>query len=372
VFFEQEHVPGREAAMDFTHATSLGVTIRGELFVHLLFQFVLSFSKWRHVCIAFGETFEALVAGMQAALWALGGVPELVRTDNLSAATHDLKGSGRPLTKRFRAVLDHYGLASTRIRPGRSHENGIAEKGNDILKTALDQALLVRGSRDFDSHDEYESFVLGVTDKLNGRCVARLEQERPHLRALPSSAVPNYTPYTCVVRKWSTVRIGGTVYSVPSRLIGHTVQVRRHPDIVEVFYKGQLTETMPRLRGDRSCRIDYRHVIWSLVRKPGAFARYKYREELFPTLTFRRAYDVMHATRGDRVDIEYVRILHLAASTMESQVEEALVTLLEGGESFDYAAVKTLAVPTKPAVPEVQIGKPDLQQYDALRAGGAQ
>jgi len=374
VYFEQTHVPGREGAVDFTHATDLNVTINGRPFRHLLFQFVLSFSGWRWVSIAFGETFEALVAGVQAALWALGGVPEVLRSDNLSAATHELKEShGRALNERFRAVLHHYGLVSTRIRPGESHENGVAEQANRRTKTALDQALIVRGSRDFASEDAYLVFVREVVDRsFNSRVAQKLALERAALRPLPSGPIPSYTTFHPVVRRWSTIRINGHTYSVPSRLIGHTVEVRRHPDIVEVFYKGQLVETMPRLRGQAENRIDYRHVIWSLVRKPGAFARYKYREELFPSTTFRRAYDVIRSSRGDRADIEYVRILHLAASTMESLVESALTTLLEQSPCvIDYAAVRAIAQPEKPQVPHVRIGAPDLRVYDSLLVGGA-
>jgi hypothetical protein len=128
---------------------------------------------------------------------------------------------------------------------------------------------------------------------------------------------------------------------------------------------------MPRLRGTREHRIDYRHVIWSLVRKPGAFARYRYREDLFPSLVFRRAYDALHDWRGERADIEYVRVLHLAASTMESAVERALGELLERGDPFDYAAVKAIAAPAEAIVPEIAISEPDLGAYDALLAGGA-
>ena len=151
MFFEQVAVPGREAAIDFTHATDLGVTIAGEPFPHLLFEFVLSYSHWTWVAIAFGETFEALVAGVQGALWALGGVPAVLRSDNLSAATHELKASsGRDLTPRFRAVLEHYGMRSSRITPGRAHENGVAEQAHRRLKSLVAQALLVRGHAAFD------------------------------------------------------------------------------------------------------------------------------------------------------------------------------------------------------------------------------
>ncbi len=372
VYFEQVHPPGREGAFDFTHATELAVTVAGELFVHLLFELVLSFSKWRWVCLAYGETFEAMMAGIQGALWELGGVPEVLRSDNLSAATHELPTGGRALTKRYREILDHYGATSTRIAPGESHENGGVEKGHHVLKTALDQALRLRGSRDFADVAEYERFVADVVAKLNRRSETRFAEECGCLAPLPSAPLPSYTKYDRKVSCWSTVGVGDRIYSVPSRLIGHWVELQVHPDVVEVHYKGKVTETMPRLRGNRLHRIDYRHVIWSLVRKPGAFARYRYREELFPSLVFRRVYDALVRWRGDRADVEYVRILHLAASTMEVVVERALADLLERGTEFDYATVRSLASPERSAVPEIRIPAPDFGVFDRLLATGGE
>lgn len=368
VYFPQEHRPGRMGSMDFTHATELGVTIAGALFVHMFFELVMAFSGWRFVQLAFGETFEALVKGLQGALWALGGVPDKVRLDNLSAATHELaKTSGRALTKRFASVVDHYGFKASRIQPGESHENGVAEKAHHLLKSALEQALLLRGSRDFASVEIYLAFVARVVAETfhQGR-EARLAEERAALKPLPSSRVPEYTRVLVTVRKWSTIPIAKRVYSVPSRLIGHEVEARVFADVVEVRYAGKTVETMPRLRGQSMHHIDYRHVIWSLVRKPGAFAAYRYNEDLFPSLVFRRAYDALRDRRGDRADVEYVRILHLAASTGERAVEQTLASLLDRGEAFDYASVKTLAQPETPAVPQLRIGAPDLKQYDAL------
>jgi hypothetical protein len=372
VMFEQRHEPGREGAFDFTDCAELKVTIAGQAFAHLLFQFVLSFSKWRWVTLAFSETFEALVRGLQDALGAIGGVPAVWRSDNLSAATHQLPGGGRELNRRFEAVLDHYGAASTRIEPGESHQNGVVEKAHDILKSKLAQALVLRGSRDFASVDAYMAFVGDVRDVLNGgRPSELLAQERALLRPLPSTRLPDYTEYTATVRPWSTIHFGKRVYSVPSRLIGCEVQVRQYPDVIEVWYRRKLTETMPRLRGEQYHRIDYRHVIWSLVRKPGAFARYRYREELFPSLVFRRAYDALRDARGERADVEYVRILHLAASTMQALVEEVLEQLLGRGDRLDFVTVKGLAAPDKPVIPDVHIPPPDLAVYDRLLVGGA-
>jgi hypothetical protein len=372
VYFPQEHVPGRMGSMDFTHATELGVTIAGALFVHMFFQLVLAYSGWRFVELAFGETFEALVQGLQGGLWALGGVPWMVRQDNLSAATHELaKTGGRALTRRFAEVVEHYGFKPSRIQPGESHENGVVEKAHHLLKSALEQALLLRGSRDFPSVEAYMTLVRRVVEETfhQGR-EALLAEERAALKPLPSSRVPEYTRVIVGVRKWSTIPVAGRIYSVPSRLMGHEVEARVYADVVEVRYAGKTVETMPRLRGEGAHRIDYRHVIWSLVRKPGAFAAYRYREDLFPSLVFRRAYDALRERRGDRADVEYVRVLHLAASTSEHAVEQALSALLERGDAFDYAAVKALAQPVQPTVPVLRIGAPDLGQYDALLAAG--
>lgn len=366
VIFPQEHLPGREGCFDFTHGRELGVTIRGELFEHLLFEFVLSYSGWTWSSLAYSETFEALSLGLQSALWTLGGCPEVARSDNLSAATHELKVTGgRTLTRRYRDLLDHYGMRSTRIRPGESHENGVAEQKHSRTKSLLAQMLVIRGSKDFGSVDEYEALVHEVVDESNRLRKEKLSLEREQLRPLPSSRVPVHTTFHPRVSCWSTVRVGSRIYSVPSRLIGHDVEVRQHPDVVELFYAQKLVETMPRIRGDKAARIDYRHVIWSLVRKPGAFARYRYREELFPSLTFRRAYDALQA-RTERADVEYVRILHLAASTMESTVESALAELLVSGDGFDYVKVKELASPRPTSVPKLSVPAVDLTQYDRM------
>lgn len=366
VIFPQEHPPGREGCFDFTHVKELGVTICGEPFDHLLFEFVLSYSGWTWSGLAYSETFEALSLGLQSAVWELGGCPEVARSDNLSAATHELKRErGRGLTRRYRDLLSHYGMRSTRIRPGESHENGVVEQKHHRTKSLLAQALVIRGSKDFAAVKEYEAFVQGVVGESNRLREKKLAVEREHLRALPSGSVPVHTTFHPRVSCWATVRLGGRIYSVPSRLIGHDVEVRQHPDLVEVYYAKKLVETMPRIRGDRSARIDYRHVIWSLVRKPGAFARYRYREELFPSLTFRRAYDALRK-RTERADVEYVRILHLAASTMESTVEAALAELLGSGDTFDYARVKELASPHPRSVPRLSVPQVDLSEYDRM------
>ncbi len=251
VYFPQEHPPGREAQFDFTHCNALGVTVAGQIYPHQLFQMILSHSGWRYAEVATGETFLALQQGLQSALWALGGVPEVVRSDNTSAATHEMRRSrGRALNDNYAALLDHYGLRSTRINRGQSHENGVAEQGHYRLKDAVDQALILRGSRDFHTADDYAGFVQQMVEKRNRLVRGKLEQEMACLRPLPPAPMPEYVNYQSKVRKWSTIQVAGHSYSVPSRLIGKEVQIRLYSDWVEVYYKGHLTVQRPIIRPD--------------------------------------------------------------------------------------------------------------------------
>jgi hypothetical protein len=305
VFFPQEHPPGREAAYDFTNCDELGVTICGTPFEHLLFELALGFSGWRWPTVALSESYEALLLGVQEALWRLGGVVEVLRSDNLSAATHELPSGGRALTQRYQGLLDHYGLKATRIFPRKAHENGVVEQAHRRTKSILAQILVLRGSRDFPSVEEYQRWVREVIEREHNALLGeKLVEERRHLRPLPVVALPAYTTFTVIVRRWSTIRVLNHTYSVPARLIGERVRVHLHHNQLEVYYAGKLVERLPRLRGRRWARIDYHHVIWSLVKKPGAFARYRWREELFPSLVFRRAYDALGGFHHERAGAE--------------------------------------------------------------------
>jgi len=371
VFFPQEHPPGREAAYDFTNCDELGVTVGGAPFDHLLFELVLSFSGWRWPTVALSESFEALALGVQEALWRLGGVVEVLRSDNLSAATHELPLSGgRALTRRYGALLEHYGMKSTRIFPRKAHENGVVEQAHRRTKSILAQMLVLRGNHDFPSVEEYQRWVREVIEREHNALLdTKLAEERCHLHQLPTMALPAYTAMTVKVRRWSTVRVLNHTYSVPARLIGERVRVLLHHDHLEVYFAGKLVECLPRIRGQRAARIDYHHVIWSLAKKPGAFARYRWREELFPSLVFRRAYDVLRSLHGERGDAEYVRILSIAAANGEELVERTLDELLEKTERFDAEQVRRTIRPERPSVPSIAIGVPDLRVYDALLQG---
>jgi hypothetical protein len=368
VFFAQEYRPGQQSQSDFTWMHSLEVTIQGQAFPHLAYHFVLPYSNFEYAELAYSESFEALSQGLQSALWFVGAVPEEHRTDCLSAATHELRESrGRGFNARYKELLDHYGLRPSKIKAGNANENGDVEQSHFRFKDAVDQQLRLRGSRDFPSREEYLKFLRDLVAVRNRNREAKYHEELQVMRGLPLRRMDSFRDELVSVTCWSTVRIVGNTYSVPSRLIGYRVRARIHAEHIELEFGGQVVQSMERLRGIDRQRIDYRHLIHSLIRKPGAFQRYVYRDALFPAVVFRQAYDLLVERSQKWADLEYVRILHLAAMTMESTVEEALLTILAEGEVPEYERVKALAAPEDPApCPQVEIPEPDLSAYDRL------
>jgi hypothetical protein len=374
VFFAQVHPPGRLGASDFTHMDSLGVTLESQPFPHLVYHFVLTASNWEHVTLCFSESFASLSEGLQNALWELGGVPQRHRTDRMTLAVNH-EGSVEQYTAKYQALLRHYGLEAEATNPSSGHENGDCEQGHRRFKEALDQALLLRGSRDFSSRESYWRFVLGVAAQRNARRGEPLRHELSQLQRLPAARLETRERQRVRVGRGSTIRVKANVYSVPARLIGETVEVRIGAETVAVWYAGEQVQEMERLRGQSKHRIDYRHISAWLVRKPGAFARYVYREDLYPTVVYRRAYDALLAWQPGRADKEYVRLLHLATQEGETRVEEALAKLLEQQRPVSEQAVRTLLGSDTPLSQAARVAVPavDLRQYDALleeRDGG--
>lgn len=371
VFFAQVHRPGRLAASDFTHGTELGVTINGIPFEHLLYHFVLTYSNWETVSVCFSESLESLSEGFQNALWEVGGAPEVHRTDRLTAAVQPGVEGPASFKQRYRALLNHYGMQGQAIQAGKGNENGDVEQSHHRFKRAVDQALMMRGSRDFNSRDSYVEFLREVCRQKNAGRAVRLAEEVALLRPLPRQRLEACKRLRVRVETGSIINVQNNVYSVASRLIGEWVDARLYAELVEVWYAQKLQERLPRLRGRGKHRIDYRHVIDWLVRKPGAFADYRYRAELFPSSHFRMAYDVLRQRQPARADKEYLRILHLAARESEAGVEAALVELLNEDGRMDAAAVRERLrqqgqVP--PAI-EVTVAAVDLRLYDALLDG---
>ena len=365
VIFEQVHIPAERAQSDFTHMSDLQVTINGQDFPHLLYHFVLTYSNVEAVRVCFGETFEALAEGIEQALWQIGGVPAQHRTDHLSAAVRHLPTDEQEaFSQRYQALMRHYGMQPTWNNAGIAHENGDVEQSHFRFKEALDQALRVRGSRDFSSRTAYERFVQDLVRNRNLTRASRFQQEQGALRPLPRLPLAPCRELRVSVSRFSTIRVLNKTYSVSSRLIGTTVLVRVRAETVEVYVGTSQVLTLPRLQGATTHAVNYRHVIWSLVRKPGAFAHYRYREDLFPTLAFRYAYDALCKRLPQHADRHYVRVLHLAATTSESEVETAIGLLLENSQVPTFDAVRDLVrIPQVPVLGKVSV---NLQTYDQL------
>lgn len=376
VVLAQQHRPGEAAQTDFTHATELAVTIAGQLFVHLLCVLVLPYSNWQWATVCLSESILALRKGVQRALFQLGRVPRYHQTDGSTAATHKIpegqaehvEGNQRPFNTEYVALMRHLGMTPRLIELGEKEQNGDVEASNGAIKRRLEQALLVRGSRDFESVDTWQAFIDETLRKANANRGRRVAEDLAAMRELDVAKLPEYIEEDLQVSEWSTVRVKHCAYSVPSRLIGEWVRVRVFEDRLEVRFADELQLACERLRGRNLHRIDYRHVIRSLVRKPGGFARYMYREEMFPSLVFRTAYDAIQAARpGTKGDLEYLRILHLAASTMEADVAAALAQLQTAGTPITVDAVKALTAPAAAIeVPALAAMPVDLTEYDAL------
>jgi hypothetical protein len=295
IFFAQEHPPGRQGLSDFTNA-ELGITITGESFPHLLYQFALAYSGWRKVnVVEGGESFTALSYGLQSALWELGGSPEEHRSDSLSAAFKNLPDlEKREWTPRYAALCAHYGMRPSRNNPGESHENGSIESRHASLKTALRQALLLRGTSDFSDREAYAAFVRSVVGRMNVRVQKSLTLERTLLRPLPARRTAEFDELPARVTKFGIFTVKNEQYSVPSRLVGHRLVVRVYPDHIACFLGGQEVFECPRAvraSGQRYARrIDYRHLVENLKRKPAAFARWVFRDDAFPRAIYRQTW----------------------------------------------------------------------------------
>jgi hypothetical protein len=372
VFFPQEHFPGDLGASDFCHLADLGVTIAGAPFDHLLYHFVLTYSNWETGTLCFSESFESLSFGLQQALFSLGGVPKRHRTDSLSAAVQLLDGTAT-FTARYQELLTHYALVGQHIQPGKAHENGDVEQRHHRFKVALDQALMLRGSRDFADREAYETFVQELFAQLNAPRLRRLQEEQAVLQSLPATRLDVARWVRATVSPSSTVRVLNNTYSVPSRLIGEAVRVRVDVERLDVWYGQRRVEELPRLRGQDQSHICYRHVIDWLIKKPGAFPHYRYREALYPTSRFRMAYDALVAQQPERGVREYLGLLHLAAYETEQGVDDALRTLFATEQPISVAAVRRLLSPGAALMPAtaVQIAPVDLRHYDTLLAAEA-
>jgi len=373
VYFTQIHKPGELSASDFTHMKKLGVTINGEPYDHLMYHFVLTYSNWEWAIGCPSESFESVSEGLQEALWRLGGVPKRHRTDNLSAAINK-DCSREEFTERYRGLLRHYGLAGESINAGCANENGDVESSNGGFKRAVEQALLLRGSRDFRSRDEYSVFIEKLVMQRNKNRSERFSEEVKVLRRLPDRRLEAYKEMIVSVSSGSTISVNKNIYSVNSRLIGEKVKVRVYAEKIEMWYGQRRVDEFERLRGTNRHRINYRHIIGWLVRKPGAFASYRYRDELFPSTIFRMAYDELCRNNPTRGHKDYLAILKLAARESETAVCSALERIFDSGEPATVVDVEKMVKeelrPRRESTGHVE--PVNISVYDSLLSGNSE
>jgi hypothetical protein len=375
IVFLQAHAPGRMGLSDFTDATGLGVSIAGAPLPHRLYHFTLAFSGWEHAeVIEGGESFVALAHGLQNALWQVGGAPAEHRTDSLSAAFKNLQEED-DFTSRYGELCRHYGMTPTRNNRGLAHENGSVEVAHRHLKTALDQALMLRGHRDFDTLDAYRRFVRDIVARRNARVAKPFAVEREALRALPERRSADFVETEARVTRASTFTVRGILYSAPSRLIGHRLKIRLYHDRLDGYLGASLVLSVPRGHPapgkTRGRVIDYRHLLEGLKRKPQAFKGLAFRNELFPSDAYRCTWEVLEARLPPRKACRLmIGLLELAAGqACETDLEAVLAGLLEAGEVPDLDELRVRFRPRLAAPPMVEVPLPAIAAYDALLVG---
>jgi hypothetical protein len=374
VIFRQEHAPGRLGLSDFTDAKSLGVSIAGVPLDHRLYHFRLAFSGFGHAHVVLGgESFVALAEGLQNALWALGGVPTEHRSDSLSAAFRNLNADAQAdLTQRYQGLMRHYGMEPSRNNAGIAHENGSIESAHGHLKQALEDALLLRGSRDFADLDAYRAFVDGVVGRRNANNARRIALERTSLAPLPKGRTADFEEKVIPVTSSGGFTLRRVFYTVPSRLIGHRLRVRIWDDRLDCFLGATHVATLRRGQPVSQSKgghvVDYRHVIHALRRKPMALLNLVYRDRLFPRPAYARAFEALREAGDDRhackVTVELLALAHERAC--EAELADAIVADLDAGRMPDPARLRARFRPDEAAVPSVTVELAPLHLYDAL------
>lgn len=376
VFFAQDWEAGRAMQLDWTDANELAVTIGGARYEHRLCHSVLPHSNWEWASCCLSESLLSCRQGLQGALHRLGKVPAELRVDHSSAATHQVGGGGteRDFNTQFRFLCEHYGLVPRTIGIGRPNENGDVESSNGHLKRRLRQHLLLRGSRDFESAEAYERFVHWVLERANQGRQEQLAAELAVMKPLPPTRLSDYEEVTCTVGSGSTIRVKKVGYSVPARLIGQELQVEVYERELKLYTGRELLLVLPRHCGDRGVVLDYRHVIDHLLRKPGAFERYRYREQLFPGRIFREAYDHLVAKHGPRSGaVEYLRLLKLASEVGEREVELMLVDYLSPPYPVWSVELFRRSLQPEPRLAiELEELEPECRSYDSLLSAEAE
>lgn len=378
VIFLQEHEPGRLAVCDFTHPKEIKVTINGEPYKHKFFHLRLAYSGFSYVQVfgGSGESFEKFADGLNSSLLFIGGLPQVLRTDSLSAAFKNLhKKAKEDLTERFKALIEHYGIEPTRINLGKSHENGSVESPHGHFKRTLKNSLIVRGSNDFASIEDYQSFVTEVVNDRNQDLTKELfKVERLTLKPLPKTVGLAYSEATAVVASTSTIEVRRVTYSVPSNLIGQRLQVRIYANRLEGYLGRNHVVTLPRKIAQKKKRarsINYKHVIGSLIKKPGAFRGCKYRDDLLPDDQYRHIWHYVDKTMERSVASKFmVGLLHLAATQdCEQELAVTVIDLITNNRELSLKKLQDKFTPKNEPIPTIDVSQHTPSSYNSLIEG---
>jgi len=322
-----------------------------------------------------GESFVALAEGLQNALWGLGGVPREHRSDSLSAAFCNMdRNTQEDLTQRYQELMRHYGMTPTRNNLGVAHENGSIESSHGHLKKALEDALLLRGSRDFNDLDCYRRFVDEIVGRRNANNRKRIELERPMLRPLPKRRTADYEEKIVTVTSSGGFMLRRVFYTAPSRLIGHRLRVRLYDDRLECFLGTTAMMTLRRGRPVSENKgghvVDYRHVIHALRKKPMALNNLVYRDQLFPRPAYARAFEALHQSVGDRrackLTVELLALAHDRGC--EAELAQLIDAELDAGRLPDLSILRERFAPNPASVPTIKVAFVPLSVYDELAA----
>jgi hypothetical protein len=374
VMFQQRHSPGDMGISDYTWMNKLNITLANEKFEHKLYHYRLVYSGWTYVQICLGgESFESLSSGLQNAFWRSGGVPATHRTDSLSAAFTN-KSEKEVLTQRYKKLCKHYAVKATRNNKGIAHENGAIESAHGHLKRKIDQQLILRGSRDFASLNDYETFINRIVSKINRQCKTRFDDERSHLQSLPSRRTNDFSEQHVKVTSSSTINIKRVTYTVPSRLIGSALLVHIYDDRLVLFYGHEETLRLQRVyaqQSRRARRVDYRHVIHSLAKKPNAFRSSMLRDDLIPAGDFTLLWEKLTQEGLSDADCLYmVNLLVLADNNdCEAVLGRYVLNHIERGQQPTIAQCRDYIGTGNVVIPLFTSQQHRLDGYDCLVGG---
>ncbi len=373
VMFPQDHIPGVQALSDFTHFNA-GITISGTPFKHMFYHFRLVYSKWSYLKVIIGgESMQALSEGLQEALFALGGSPKEHRTDSLSAAFKNISTNTKEdLTAKYEDLCTYYSMTPTRNNKGKKHENGSVESSHGHLKNRISQELILRESNDFNSVSEYESWIHGIVNSSNKRNCYDFNGEYLALQKLPEHKTQNYEIKSIKVSNLAIIKVKGVMYSVPSNLSGHTITLHIYQRKVKAYLGNSYIFTFDREKytgnGSQQYSINYKHVIGSLIKKPAAFRKCKYRNELLPTDNYRRIWSYLNESESHRVAPKIMlRLLKLAAEyNCEKDLEIYVTNLIRSSQQILIEEIERRFNSSNPDLPDIECKQHDLKNYDFI------